>query len=130
MSDNPFKIVSGEEELKGAIPLVNLDKSKEIEQQIKALLSENNIIIFIKGTANAPMCGFSANSTAILNSFNITYKTFNILDDPEIRENLKKHSNWPTYPQLYIKGELVGGNDIITEMYRSGELEEFLKKNT
>lgn len=83
----------------------------------------------MKGNAQMPMCGFSANSVAILKNLGVGFKTFNILNDPEIRQGLKEYSNWPTYPQLYVNGQLLGGNDIITEMYQNGELQEFLKNN-
>ena len=73
-----------------------------------------------------PMCGFSANVISILNAMNSSYKTFNILEDMDIRQGLKEYSNWPTYPQLYVKGKLIGGNDIIMEMYEDGELGDVL----
>ncbi len=74
-----------------------------------------------------PQCGFSANVCKILNHLGVSYNTFNILGDMDVREGLKQFSNWPTYPQLYVKGQLVGGNDIITEMLNNGELEQVLK---
>ena len=83
----------------------------------------------MKGNASAPQCGFSANSIAILKQIGVPFKTFNILNDPEVRQGLKEFSNWPTYPQLYVNGKLIGGNDIVTEMYQSGELQEYLKNN-
>jgi monothiol glutaredoxin len=81
----------------------------------------------MKGTPDMPQCGFSANVIKILNHQGVSFKTFNILSDMDIREGVKQFSNWPTYPQLYVKGQLVGGNDIITEMMQSGELEDVLK---
>jgi monothiol glutaredoxin len=105
------------------------DKSKEINEQIKNLLSSSKIILFMKGNSQMPQCGFSANSVAILKHLGVSFKTFNILNDPQIRQGLKEFSNWPTYPQLYVNGKLIGGNDIITEMYQSGELQEYLKNN-
>ena len=95
--------------------------------KIKEYVEGNNVVLFMKGTPDMPMCGFSANSVAILNNLSVQYKTFNILEDMDIREGLKEFSNWPTYPQLYFKGQLVGGNDIITEMFHSGDLEATLK---
>ena len=83
----------------------------------------------MKGNAQMPQCGFSANSVAILKQLGVSFKTFNILNDQDIRQGLKEYSNWPTYPQLYICGKLIGGNDILTEMYHSGELKEYLNKN-
>lgn len=105
------------------------DKSKDINGQIQGLLSSSKVVLFMKGNTQMPQCGFSANSVAILKHLGVPFKTFNILNDPEIRQGLKEYSNWPTYPQLYVNGKLIGGNDIITEMYQSGELQEFLKNN-
>lgn len=105
------------------------DKSKDLKTQIEGLLGSSKIVLFMKGNTQMPQCGFSANSVAILKHLGVGFKTFNILNDAEIRQGLKEYSNWPTYPQLYVNGKLVGGNDIITEMYQSGELQEFLKNN-
>lgn len=107
--------------------IVSADKNLELTKQIEKLLASSNVVLFMKGNADMPQCGFSANSVAILKHLGVSFKTFNILNDPEIRQGLKDFSNWPTYPQLYIKGKLIGGNDIITEMYKSGELQDYLK---
>lgn len=122
MSDdnNPFKMLGG-------APINEVNTSAPLEERIKSLLGSSDILLFMKGTPDMPMCGFSANVVSILNSINATYKTFNILDDMDIRQGLKEFSNWPTYPQLYVKGKLIGGNDIIMEMYEDGELESVLK---
>ena len=80
----------------------------------------------MKGNPGFPQCGFSANTIAILQSFDVPYNTFDILQDSDIRQGLKEYSNWPTFPQLYVDGELVGGNDIITELYQNGELAEII----
>ena len=120
MSDNPFQIL-------GAEPINEVNKNADLESQIKEIIGSADIVLFMKGTPDMPMCGFSANSVAILNNLSVQYKTFNILEDMDIREGLKEFSNWPTYPQLYFKGQLVGGNDIITEMFHSGDLEATLK---
>ena len=105
------------------------NKSLELRPQIEELLKSSKIVLFMKGNAQFPQCGFSANSVAILKSLGVPFKTFNILNDQDIRQGLKEYSNWPTYPQLYINGKLIGGNDIVTEMYQSGELQEYLKNN-
>ncbi len=105
------------------------DKSKDLKEQIEGLLASSKIVLFMKGNSEMPQCGFSANSIAILKHLAVPFKTFNILNDADIRQGLKEFSNWPTYPQLYVNGKLIGGNDIITEMYQSGELQEFLKNN-
>jgi monothiol glutaredoxin len=103
------------------------NKSLELKEQIKELLEKNSVILFMKGNADFPQCGFSANSIAILKKCSVPFKTFNILNDQDIRQGLKEFSNWPTYPQLYVKGELIGGNDIVTEMFQKGELQDLFK---
>lgn len=108
--------------------ILSADKSLELGKQIENLIHSSKVVLFMKGNAEMPMCGFSANSVAILKNVGVAFKTFNILNDQDIRQGLKEYSNWPTYPQLYINGQLIGGNDILTEMYKSGELQEFLKK--
>jgi monothiol glutaredoxin len=96
----------------------------EIQTQIDA----NPVMLFMKGTPMFPQCGFSARVIQILNHANVPFKTVNVLEDPEIRDGIKAFSNWPTIPQLYVKGEFVGGCDIITEMYQSGELGTLLEE--
>lgn len=126
-NDNPFNIIGSDKvPVQGGQAVSDVDKSKELNAQIEELIGSSDLFLFMKGTPDMPMCGFSANSIAILNSLNVNYKTFNILEDMDIREGLKVYSNWPTYPQLYLKGQLVGGNDIITEMYHSGELQNVI----
>lgn len=108
---------------------ITAEKDADLKTQIEKLINASKVVLFMKGNADMPMCGFSANSVAILKNLGVGFKTFNILNDPDIRQGLKEYSNWPTYPQLYIKGQLIGGNDIITEMFKNGELQEFLKQN-
>lgn len=107
----------------------SIDKSLDIVEQIQSILGSSKVVLFMKGNTDMPMCGFSANTSAILKHLGVPFKTFNILNDPEIRQGLKEFSSWPTYPQLYVNGKLIGGNDIVTEMYQSGELQEYLKNN-
>ena len=97
--------------------------------RIQTEVDGNDVLLFMKGTPVFPQCGFSANTVAILNSLEVPFKTFDVLSDPNIRQGIKDFSNWPTIPQLYIKGKFIGGNDIITEMYQSGDLQNFLKEN-
>ena len=104
-----------------------VDKTLELDKQIEQLIKSSKVVLFMKGNSQMPQCGFSANSVAILKTLGVGFKTFNILNDPEIRQGLKEYSNWPTFPQLYVNNQLIGGNDIITEMYQSGELQELLK---
>ena len=92
-------------------------------ERIQSDVSSNKVMLFMKGNAMFPQCGFSARVVQILSHMNIPFQTANVLEDPELREGIKAFSNWPTIPQLYVKGELIGGCDIVTEMYQSGELE-------
>ncbi len=120
---NSFNVINNN------IQEIEADKNLELQGQIENLLKSSKVVLFMKGNADMPQCGFSANSVAILKHLGVSFNTFNILNDPEIRQGLKEFSNWPTYPQLYTNGKLIGGNDIITEMYKSGELQEYLKNN-
>lgn len=99
----------------------------DINETIKSQLEENPILLYMKGTPQAPQCGFSARTVQALMSCGERFAFVNILDNQELREALKVYSSWPTYPQLYINGELVGGCDIILEMAESGELEKAVK---
>ena len=93
-----------------------------VQDQIKKEITENPVVLFMKGTPQFPMCGFSGQVVQILDYIGATYKGVNVLDDPELRQGVKEYANWPTIPQLYIKGEFVGGCDIVREMFQSGEL--------
>ncbi len=95
-------------------------------EQIKADIANNPICLFMKGTKEAPQCGFSAHVVQILNSYGLPYHTVNVLDDWNIREGIKSYTNWPTIPQLYVKGQFVGGCDITAELHRKGELKGVL----
>jgi len=96
-------------------------------ERIEQLLNENQIVLFMKGTQSFPMCGFSSRACAILQDIGVTFKDVNVLEDEEIRNGIKEYGNWPTIPQLYINKTLVGGSDIMMEMYQNGELQEMLK---
>ena len=102
------------------------DQTTQIREAIQSAISENPVILFMKGTPDQPMCGFSARTVAILQSVGTPFAAVNILPDPRIRQELATLSNWPTIPQLFIDGEFVGGCDIVTEMYESGELQTAL----
>lgn len=97
-------------------------------RRIREQLDAAPVVLFMKGTPDFPQCGFSAQTAAALRAINARYTHVNIFEEPELREALKAYSNWPTYPQLYVKGELVGGSDIVIEMYRSGELKTLLEQ--
>ena len=98
----------------------------EVIGNIKNEISENDVVLFMKGTSSTPQCGFSSRVAGVLNYLEVKYKDINVLADDNLREGIKTFSNWPTIPQLYVKGEFVGGCDIITEMAMSGELDELL----
>jgi monothiol glutaredoxin len=102
------------------------DQTIQIREAIQSAISENPVILFMKGTPDQPMCGFSARTVSILQHVGQPFAAVNILPDPRIRQELSALSNWPTIPQLFIDGEFVGGCDIVTEMYESGELQEAL----
>ena len=101
----------------------------DVMQRIDELVKANEVVLFMKGSASFPMCGFSGRAIQVLKACGVdtkTVKTVNVLDDAEIRQGIKEYSNWPTIPQLYVKGEFVGGSDIMMEMYESGELKQVL----
>jgi monothiol glutaredoxin len=100
--------------------------SNPLRDEIQKAISENHLILFMKGTPNQPACGFSARTVAVLQSVGQPFAAVDILPDPRIRQELSALSNWPTIPQLFVDGELIGGADIVAEMYQSGELQEAL----
>ncbi|MPW22197.1 MULTISPECIES: Grx4 family monothiol glutaredoxin [Paraburkholderia] len=97
----------------------------DTQQRIKQIVDENPVVLFMKGNAQFPMCGFSGRAVQILKACGVDqFKTVNVLEDEAVRQGIKEYSNWPTIPQLYVKGEFVGGSDIMMEMYQSGELQQ------
>jgi len=100
----------------------------DTKEKLKEIINSNDVCLFMKGVPEAPQCGFSMSVSNILKHLNINFKGINVLEDESIRDGIKKYSDWPTIPQLYIKGEFVGGCDIIKEMYESGDLRELLVK--
>src|SRR5262245_58567874 len=102
--------------------------SMAIEQFIASEVKNNDVVLFMKGTPQFPMCGFSAQVVQILDHLGVSYKGLNVLDSDELRQGIKSYSNWPTIPQLYVKGEFVGGCDIIREMFQARELQGLLKE--
>ena len=101
----------------------------DVHQRIDQLVKSNDILLFMKGSASFPMCGFSGRAVQILKACGVDAKnigTVNVLEDDAIRQGIKDYSNWPTIPQLYVKGEFIGGSDIMMEMYESGELQQLL----
>ncbi|MES2728522.1 MAG: Grx4 family monothiol glutaredoxin [Pseudomonadota bacterium] len=94
--------------------------------RIRDDISKNDVVLYMKGTAQMPMCGFSAAVVQVLTQLDVPFKDVNVLEDPDIRQGVKEYANWPTIPQLYVKGEFVGGCDIIREMYENGELQALM----
>ncbi len=99
--------------------------SQSVHDRIQSEVSGNDVLLFMKGTPVFPQCGFSAAVVGILSNLGVKFKAIDVLKDPEIRQGIKEFSNWPTIPQLYVKGEFVGGCDIVREMYEAGELQPF-----
>jgi monothiol glutaredoxin len=99
-----------------------------IQTKIEGQINNNKIMIYMKGTPSMPQCGFSAATIQIFNSFGYPFETYDILQDPDIRQGIKEFSNWPTIPQVYVDGEFVGGCDIVMEMHKQGELETLLRE--
>ena len=98
----------------------------EIKEKIKKLIDDNNVCLFMKGTPDAPQCGFSMAVSNVLKHLKVNFNGVNVLDDEALRQGIKEFSDWPTIPQLYIKGEFIGGSDIVKEMFEKGELKELL----
>ena len=101
-----------------------MDVTQRIEEQLKS----DPVVLYMKGTPDFPQCGFSALAVRTLEACGAEFAYVNIFEDPELREALKRYSNWPTYPQVYVKGELLGGSDILTEMFQKGELQQVLSE--
>lgn len=97
-----------------------------IEERIRQQVTENDVVLYMKGTPQFPQCGFSGKSVQILKACGAQFKGVDVLADPEIRDGIKRYSNWPTVPQLYVRGEFVGGSDIMSELYEKGELQKLL----
>jgi len=104
--------------------------AQDIFEHIKQQVESDRVVLYMKGTPSLPQCGFSNVATEILNRIGAPYKTYDVLQDPSLREGIKQFSNWPTIPQLYVGGEFVGGCDIMRSMYESGELEQLISKRT
>ncbi len=101
----------------------------DIMEKIKQAIESNDIILFMKGSPDFPQCGFSARAAQALKECGAEFAYVDVLAEPDVRANLPKYADWPTFPQLFVKGELVGGCDIIVEMYESGELQQLVKQN-
>ena len=100
----------------------------EIKEKIKKLINDNDVCLFMKGTPDSPQCGFSMAVSNVLKHLKVNFNGINVLDDENLRQGIKEFSDWPTIPQLYVKGEFVGGGDIVKEMFEKGELSSLLKE--
>ena len=101
--------------------------TRNINDEIKSMVEDNDVLVFMKGTPVFPQCGFSSVVAGVLNHLGVEYASVNVLEDMDIRQGIKEYSDWPTIPQLYVKGEFVGGCDIVKEMFEEGELRPFLQ---
>ena len=99
----------------------------EVKERIDAIVRGHDVVLFMKGTALFPQCGFSSRAVAILDHLGVPFETVDVLQDPEIRGGIKDYSDWPTVPQLYVKGEFIGGSDIMMEMFQAGELQQLIE---
>ena len=129
MSDNnPFNILGSDKvPTEGGQAVTEQNTAADLNTRITTLINSSKVFLFMKGNPQMPQCGFSANVVGILNAMNTSFKTFDILSDMDIRQGVKEYANWPTFPQLYVNGQLIGGNDIIMEMYEAGELAPVLE---
>jgi monothiol glutaredoxin len=125
---NPFRITGGSPEPRflGA-PVDEADRTVPALERVEKLIASADVFLFMKGVPEQPLCGFSANTVAILETMGAPYGTFDILSDELIRAAAKQHASWPTFPQLWVRGEFIGGNDIMMEMLQSGELAALVK---
>jgi monothiol glutaredoxin len=101
----------------------------DVSNRIDEIVKKSDIVLFMKGTALFPQCGFSSRAVAILDHLGVAFETVDVLQDPEIRNGIKEYSDWPTVPQLYVKGEFVGGSDIMMEMFEAGELQQLMDES-
>ncbi len=100
----------------------------DINNRIGGIVNSNDVVLFMKGSALFPQCGFSSRAVAILDHLGVQFETVDVLQDPEVRQGIKQYSDWPTIPQLYVKGEFIGGSDIMMEMFEAGELQQLLEE--
>lgn len=126
---NPFRIAENERAGARAVPVQDEDTTASPLDRIERMVKSSDIFLFIKGTPEQPRCGFSANTVAIMNHLGVSYRTFDVLSDEAIRAAAKEYASWPTFPQVYVRGEFFGGNDILTDMFYSGELKRAIERD-
>ncbi len=123
-NDNPFKVAGVPDSVGGlGQPVIEAEPSGGPERRLRSMIGSADVFLLIKGTPQRPMCGFSANTVAVMEALGVPFRTFDVLSDEPVREAAKKVAAWPTFPQVWVRGEFVGGNDIVTEMYQAGELQ-------
>jgi monothiol glutaredoxin len=127
-SDNPFKVTSAPQP-EGDLgqPVQEADVTLAPEERVQTMIQSSEVFLLIKGTPQRPQCGFSANTVAIMERLGVPYRTFDVLTDESIRSAAKVVAGWPTFPQVYVRGEFIGGNDIVTEMFQAGELQQMVQ---
>jgi monothiol glutaredoxin len=123
---SPFRIAANEPRFVGS-PVTDDEPGGAPDERIRRMVTSSPVFLFMKGEPAAPRCGFSANTVAILESLGVPYRTFDVLSDESIRAGAKTYAGWPTFPQVYVRGEFIGGNDILTEMYQAGELQAMVE---
>lgn len=119
-------IAGGEQQVTSSVDV--REEDKDVMHEIKAEVERHKLVLYMKGTPEQPMCGFSYRAASVLTSYGVPLHTVNILEDPEKRQALKEYSDWPTFPQVYVGGDLLGGSDLLMQMHESGQLEEILHK--
>jgi monothiol glutaredoxin len=125
--DNPFKITATPEPGQSlGRPIMETSSKADPTERVRSMVASSGIFLLIKGTPQRPQCGFSANTVAIIESLGLPYRTFDVLSDESIRTAAKGFAGWPTFPQVYVRGEFIGGNDILMEMYDAGEVQELV----
>ena len=125
--ESPFRIAAAPEVRESRGRAVEADApAADLMEKVRALVGSDDVFMLIKGTPQRPQCGFSANTVAVMDSLGVAYRTFDVLSDEGVREAAKTFAGWPTFPQVFVRGEFIGGNDIVTEMHASGELQEMV----
>jgi monothiol glutaredoxin len=124
---NPFHVAAVEAPAAGGAPVQEVDPSASPLDRINRMVKSSEIFLLMKGTPGQPRCGFSANTVAMLDHLGVSYRTFDVLADDAIRTAAKEYSSWPTFPQVYVRGEFIGGNDIVTDLFYSGELQRTIE---
>jgi len=127
-AENPFKISATPDraEVRG-MPVVEAKSLADPAERVRAMVGSADVFLLIKGTPLRPLCGYSADTVAVMDALDVPYRTFDVLSDELIRDAAKIFAGWPTFPQVYVRGEFIGGNDIVTEMYHEGELHELVE---